>query len=244
MHEFQTFVYLGVQKTGTTFISAMLDQFSKEPQVRRDIHRPMEPDYDDSKFYFITVRDPIDAYLSLYSYGSEELGNMRNKLERKGADTDFYDGTMDGFKKWLAFVLKPKNAEIMDRLYARLADGEIAKLIGLQSYRYLRLAVPDPVTTLGACRTEDDIRAVYKAKKLPRYIVRYEHFVPDLIALVRGPLAYAIKDVDAAVKFIETAPPINTSNRVDSFEEEIKLGRRLTRQYLEREWFLHEEFGY
>src|SRR4029077_6630713 len=100
MHEFQSFVYLAPQKTGTTFISAMLDQFCKEEQVRHRSHEPMEADCDRSKFYFISVRDPLDAYLSLYSYGSGAQGSMRNKFEDEELG-DLYDGTQSGFNELL-----------------------------------------------------------------------------------------------------------------------------------------------
>jgi hypothetical protein len=61
---------------------------------------------------------------------------------------------------------------------------------------------------------------------------------------VRGPLAHAITDVDAAVEFLQTAPPLNASDRIDRYATEIVLGKRLTRRLVEREWFLREEFGY
>ena len=237
------FVYLAVQKTGTTFIAAMLERFSKEKAIREDSHIPMGADYDPKKFYFISVRDPLDAYLSLYSYGSEARGKMRNKFEDQGIDA-LYDGTMGGFNEWLGYVLKPKHAEALDRGYAKMGDGGIAKLVGYQSWRYLRLALPNPMQTLAKCESEDEIRAVYKQKKLPAYIVRYENFIPDLVALVRGPLSHAITDVDAAVAFIENTRPLNTSERVDAYEDEVSLNRRLSRKLAEREWFLSEEFGY
>jgi hypothetical protein len=80
--------------------------------------------------------------------------------------------------------------------------------------------------------------------KLPGAIIRHENFIPDLVALVRGPLAHAITDVDAAVEFLQTAPPLNASDRIDRYATEIVLGKRLTRRLVEREWFLREEFGY
>jgi hypothetical protein len=243
MHEFQSFVYLAPQKTGTTFISAMLDEFCKEEQFRNHSHVPMGADYDKGKFYFISVRDPLDAYLSLYSYGSGAQGRMRHRFEEEGLG-DLYDGTLTGFNEWLAYVLKPRKAAALDRVYAKFGGGATSALIGLQSYRYLRAALPAPETTLAACRTEDDIRQVYKEKKLPTYFVRFETFTSDLIALLRGPLRHAMRDVEAAVNYVETAPRLNTSERVDAFHDEIKLGKKLKRKLAEREWFLHEEFGY
>ncbi|HTT98939.1 MAG TPA: hypothetical protein VMF58_12880 [Rhizomicrobium sp.] len=244
MHEFQTFVYLGMQKTGTTFVSDFLNRFSTEKSIVHEPHRPVGLETDLKKFFFISVRDPLDAYLSLYSYGSEAKGRMRNNFVRDGIEKNFYDGTMDGFREWLNYVLRPKNAAQLDKPYAHMGGGHTCEMIGFQSWRYLRLALATPSASLAKCRTEDDVRALYKSDKLPRAIIRYENFIPDLVALVRGPLAYAISDVDAAVKFLETAPPMNASDRIDRYATEIFLEKRLARRLLEREWFLHEEFGY
>jgi hypothetical protein len=244
MHEFQSFVYLGMQKTGTTFVSDFLKRFSKENEIGHEAHKPVGSDCDLNKFFFISVRDPLDAYLSLYSYGSEAKGRMRNNFVRDGIEQNFYDGTMDGFREWLDYVLRPKNAAQLDKPYAHMGEGETAKILGFQSWRYLRLALPTPPSTLAKCRSEDEVRALYKAQKLPRAIIRYETFIPDLVALVRGPLAYAIGDVDAAVEFLETARPLNASDRIDRYATEITLEKRLARKLLKREWFLHEEFGY
>lgn len=243
MHEFESFVYLAPQKTGTTFISSMLARFVKEKEIRHDSHQPMEADYDPNKFYFISIRDPLDSYLSLYSYGSEQRGKMHKKFKAEGT-ADLYDGTMRGFQDWLKFTLKPKNADGVERVYSAMGDGEISKLIGLQSFRYLRVALPDPNNTLGTCRSKDEIRAVYKEKKLPTFFVRYETFVEDLCTLVAGPLAHAISDIPAAQKFIRETLPVNASERVDLYEDEIKIKRGMWEKFTEREWFLMEEFGY
>jgi len=243
MHEFQSFVYLAPQKTGTTFISAMLKRFSREKEIRYESHHPMGANYDPKKFYFISVRDPLDSYLSLYSFGSERRGKMHKKLAIEGVN-DLYDGTMRGFNKWLNYSLKPDNAEIIDKVFFGMGGGAISELIGLQSFRYLRVAIPDPGHTLAKCRSKDEIRALYKEKKLPAFFVRYETFVEDLTRLVRGPLAHAMTDVEGAVKFINETQPINSSERVDYYQDEVKLKRGATRKLMEREWFLHEEFGY
>ena len=242
MYEFQTFVYLPVQKTGTTFISRMLDKFSKEELVQRFRHRGMNADCDRGKFYFISVRDPLDAYISLYSYGHESRGKMSRRLESKGLG-DLYDGTASGFNAWLSYILKVANTSMLNRDFAKAGGGSVAELIGLQSYRYLSLALPGAGDLLSDCRSKDDIRAAYAQHKLPRYVVRYENFIADLCALVRGPLSYAISDVDEAVKFIEETPPINASQRIDE-NGEIAMEESVHREFVEREWFLHEEFGY
>jgi hypothetical protein len=241
MHEYKTFVYLDMQKTGSTFISALLEKVSNETLIRHRVHAPMEPDYDRSKFYFISVRNPIDAYLSLYSFGCEDRGNMRKKFGAQGVES-LYDGTMEGFSAWMEYILKPRNVSEFVGSYANL--GEVSRLIGLQSYRYLRLALTEADTKLSACRTEEDIRALYRAERIPQFVVRHEHFAEDLCALLKGPLRHAVRDLDEALNLARNGVPMNTSRRVDGFGTEVRLPKSVRKKYMKREWFLHEEFGY
>ena len=55
MHEFETFAYLDVQKTGSTFISVLSSPCS-EKEIRRSKHGQVGDRYDPKKFYFISAR--------------------------------------------------------------------------------------------------------------------------------------------------------------------------------------------
>jgi hypothetical protein len=232
-----------MEKTGSTFISHMLRDFSSEQELFYSHHLPMSADCDRGKFYFISVRNPLDAYLSLYSFGCQRMGKVYGHFRKRG-HADFYDRTEEGFNEWLYFVLKPKNARPLGDRYNQVADGRIAELLGFQSYRYLRLAIPDAQELLGRCRTEEDIRTVFKANKLPKFSVRHERFTEDLCRVVAGPLAHAMKDVDAALEHIRTAEPRNTSVRVDKGDGKFRVKTRLKKRLEEREWLMAEVFGY
>lgn len=243
MHEFETFVYLDMEKTGSTFISRMLNDFSKETPQMQAHHKPVDADFDPKKFYFISVRDPLDSYLSLYSFGCQKQGKVYAHFRKRGFG-DMYDGTAEGFNAWLRLMLKANNVLPLGDRYHKVADGRLAGLLGFQSYRYLRLAIPDAENLLADCRSEDDIRAVFKANKLPKFTVRHETFVEDLCRLLSGPLAYAMEDVDAALEHVRTAEPMNASERVDKGEEKFRVMKRLRTRLKEREWLMAEVFGY
>ena len=242
MYEFPNFAYLDVEKSGSTFIFQVLGKYASQDGILRDHHRPMPIDCDRSKFYFISVRDPLDSYISLYSFGCGSRGKMRIRFERRDL-AHFYDGTTEGFNDWLKFTLKTKNRDVVDGGYAD-AGSNIPELMGPQSYRYLRLAIPGSRGRIDECKTKEDVRALYESEKLPRFIVRYENFVTDLSALLRGPLRNWISDVDAAVKFVETSPPRNSSDRVDKNNDDFTVRPRLRKKLREREWLLSELFGY
>jgi hypothetical protein len=241
MLEYESFVYLDIQKTASTFILALLQTQCRETLVREKRHRGMDADCDRSKFYFISVRDPLDAYLSLYSFGCEKSGGLRENLRRRELG-DLYDGTLDGFERWLALVLRPRKAALLGSRYAGM--GRIAELAGYQSYRYLKLALPDANAILTACETESDVRAAYATHKLPGFIVRYESLIADLGSLIQGPLRHAMTDLDAALRYLQTAPVINPSRRIDANARDFTLKKRLRERLYEREWFLGEIAGY
>jgi hypothetical protein len=242
MYEFPSFTYLDVEKTGSTFIFQVLGDFASEEAIQRNHHMPMPADCDRSKFYFISVRDPLDAYISLYSFGCQAQGKVYAKLSRRGLD-HHYDGTTEGFNQWLTFALRKKNAHFISG--DSLADSDIGNMLGPQSYRYLRLAIPDAREALESCTTRREILALYEKEKLPGFVVRHETFVKSLSELIRGPLRNWIKDVDAAVRFVETEEPRNAStNRVDKANKDFAVDPRLHKKLRAREWFLHEIFGY
>ena len=242
MYEFPSFVYLDVEKTGSTFIFQVLSDFASEQPIQRDHHAPMPADCDRSKFYFISVRDPLDSYISLYSFGCGSRGKIRTRFDRLDL-SHFYDGTAEGFNDWLRFTLKMKNRKVVDGGYAD-AGSNIPELMGPQSYRFLRLAVPGARGRIDACKTRDDVRALYFSEKLPSFFVRYENFVGDLSKLLCGPLCEWVTDVDAAIEFVKSAPPRNPSDRVDKNNADFTVRPKLLEKLRDREWLLFELFGY
>jgi len=243
MHEFPRFVYLDVEKTGSAFISTFLRRYSAEEQLRRDHHAAMEAGCDRSKFYFISTRDPLEAYLSLYSYGCDGKGKLFAVLKRQGRG-GLYDGTMAGFVKWVDFVLKPKHAKLLGVDYPRASNGRVAELMGLQSFRFLKLAVAGPDTLLEGVGSEAELREIYDEYKLPSFVVRHESFVDDLCRLIEGPLRPHLRDIDGALNFVRTELPLNASDRIDAYETREKLKEKARAKVREREWLLCDLFGY
>lgn len=241
MHEFETFVYLDTQKTGSTFISYVLTECTNEQIVRFEKHRPVGEDYSPDKFHFISVREPRDQYVSLYSHGCNGAGGLSRRLRKKGHG-DFYDSTWRGFRRWLKFILDLEQAPLLDDIYGE--EKAIHDLIGFQTYRYLELAMKDPVETLKACNTKDDLRAAYKEKCIVDYTIRNESLREDFEKLVTGKLRPAMKDVDRALELIHGSEKLNTSDRVDEFEEKPKIGKDMRTILREREWFMKELFDY
>jgi hypothetical protein len=241
MLEFETFAYLDVQKTGSTFISYFLQKFSKEKEVSYRQHRNAGDAYDPGKFYFISIRDPLDQYLSLYSFGCGGDGALRKKLRRRGLD-DLYDSTWKGFRRWLRFALAPENADVFSAEYGE--GKNLSDLIGFQTYRFLELAFSNPIEVLGSCHTRDDIREAYRQHNISKYTIRNETLNDNLGELLSRHLRNSITDLDEAREFLSAGHRLNTSDRFDKFQHDSSLPPKLEQSLHEREWLLHELFGY
>jgi hypothetical protein len=243
MLEYETFAYLDVQKTASTFIAKLLQGYCTEKKIRQRAHAPVGASYDPSKFYFISVRDPLDQYISLYSYGCKASGAMYWTLHEKGM-SDLYNSSWRGFRHWLDFVLDPENAGLVSRPYAQAGDGRACQLIGLQSFRLLNVAVPRPGTVLEQSQTKEALALAYRQANIADFTVRYENLRESLSELIRTKLRHAISNLEEALAYAASAEPKNTSDRIDKFETDPRLGGRRTRILHEREWLLHEVFGY
>jgi hypothetical protein len=243
MHEFETFCYLDVQKTGSTFVSYLLTQCSTEKALIFRKHLRVEDRYDPNKFYFITVRDPLDQYISLYSHGCGGAGGLSRRLRKRGHG-NLYDSTWSGFRRWIKFVMREDNAELLDDDYGSAENEALRELIGFQTYRFLELAMLEPLETLRRCKTRDDVRAAYKEKDIVDFTVRHEHFDEDMELLLTTKLRYAMKDADEAVKLLHETKRLNESDRVDRFEEDPKMGHNVRIKLNEKEWLLKELFDY
>jgi hypothetical protein len=241
MYEFEHFVYLDVQKTGSSFICAVLEHYSNESPIQKIRHAGFKNRVDRTKFHFISLRDPLDQYISLYSYGSQANGKFFFHLHKRGFG-DLYEGTWRGFQYWLDFILDPENAQFLPDGYARL--GALSDAIGYQSYRVLGLSMDRANRALSHCETRQDVAETYRKSNIIDHVVRFESLRDDLVELVTTKLRDRVTDVDATVAYIRSQAAWNPSSRVDRYEINPKLGGRRRKQLIEREWPFYELWGY
>ena len=102
MHDFGELVYLDLHKTGSFYTSSWLREaiILNEQKFRK--HVCIRGDYNQNTFYFITVRNPLSMYSSLYRYGLDKRGavfkalNMANKTHVYKNFDDFIAFCLDG----------------------------------------------------------------------------------------------------------------------------------------------------
>lgn len=243
MLDYGSFCYLDVQKTGSSFIVDFLKRHIAEDPVRFIKHRRVsfkQIKQDDGTFYFITARDPLDQYKSLYYFGLTKTGSpIRRRLDKHFSEgNSLYAEGSAGFPKWLEFMLDPQNAHFYEASYADTHAG----MFGYMTYRYLSLALPGKHKELNSFKDRDQVVRRYKNKGLPQVVIRNESLNGDLAALIKAELGPKLMDAEAAVDELMTSDArINASKRDEAKDV---LSDDLLRAVQDREWFLFQQLGY
>jgi hypothetical protein len=238
VYAFPAFVYLDVQKTGSGFVVEFLNRFARDEPVAFGRHKPVAI-HDPDKFHFITCRDPLDQYLSLYSFGRAGQGGFR---KRQGPG--MYDGTAAGFSAWLRSALddRPRDRDDANEM-RRYAKSGLAPFIGFQSFRFLHMSFAAPWAVLAECRSAGDLRAAFRTKRIWNEAIRSEELSSALASLVKRVLAPHLTDVDAALAWLAAGERSNESERVDKAAG-FTVSDDDRRLVQEREWLFFEELGY
>jgi hypothetical protein len=236
VHAFSSFVYLDLQKTGSTFVNEFLRLHVRERAIEFRQHKPVT-EYDPGKFYFITCRDPLQQYLSLYSFGCAGRGRFRKRL-----GPQMYDRTAAGFSEWLRFTLGDHDADSSGELKAYGESG-IASFVGFQTFRLLSLSFVPAGEVFSSCHSIADIREAFRTKRIWNEALRNEELSSALASLVRRVLADYLTDVDAALEYLAANKKLEISERVDEAED-FTIADADKRLIEEREWLFFEELGY
>ncbi|HTK45828.1 MAG TPA: hypothetical protein VL749_10805 [Patescibacteria group bacterium] len=230
------FVYLELQKTGTTHIRRLLRENLGGTTIGK--HNPITPDLlDGSRVVLGSIRDPWEWYVSLWAFGCDHRGDLyraathdrrmrghgwrsdaRRAAARLAAEfrrrpeewrrtyTDADDA--DAFRRWLTLVLG-------DRLPYQMYEygaPSLGRLVGFMSYRYLnvycgRAGDPGALTRLDSYEA---VRAFEREHNAVDLFIRKESLEETLIdALHRSGAALT----EAQVEAIRSHRRLNTSSR-------------------------------
>jgi hypothetical protein len=230
MIEFESLVFLQNHKTGCTLVEGFLRAHCGEDIVRYEKHRA-PPGRVPGKYHFVGVREPLDTYLSLFNFGLDGHGEIFVRLRAAGHGGLYANG-IGGFAAWLRLLLDAGRAA---ELYPPGCSGT-APRCGLLTARFLRLAIPGWQRDPGS-----DWRARLAGAEACDAVLRYEELIPQLQALVVGPLRHAFPDLAAAQAWLEAAPRINASQRRDRAQPP-SLPADLRAELAEREKLLYDAF--
>lgn len=226
MQDYGQFCYLGVQKTGSTFISRTLNEVSRLPLLPTKKRRFVEsasardlPNVLASKltgnrriggifrkdcFYFNSIRNPFDYYASLYNYGCDGRGGLAKNIRNSGFG-NLYDNTSEGFLSWISFVMDPQNARYCEPEYA----NSCSEAVGFFTYRFLRMSFVDPLGKLKKLRNPEDAQGMYSAFNICEATIRQERLNSDLTMLLNKQLRDHVSDT--AHDLISQSTKVNAS---------------------------------
>ncbi len=256
--ESDKFVYLALQKTGSTFIhSTLSDLFGAQVVFAK--HSPLLDEHH-SKFVFGSIRNPWDMYVSLWSYGCQGEGGLRKRLTnrrfqvaRRLPDVGlllreitkptqrwraYYSEphSPEKFNKWLVEMHDPADAAQIDPAFGATRMRRVA---GFATYRYCRVYMANVSSVLG-CGTEADLAAAVSENYLPQAMIRFEHLADDLIAATRAAGCVVDQTLEQTVRD-RAAKPVNRSDHKPYWEYYDDASRELVRR---RDAVIVERHGY
>ena len=237
MLEFEDFVYLDVEKTGSTAVRQFLGKFARSGIVYDNKHEPAEY-RDDNKLYIISCRDPLKQYLSLYSHGYGGSGRLRGRLSRVNM-AHVYDGTNEGFAAWLDLLLDPAASHYY---FQNDTKRRMMELFGLQTLRFLTMAFASPVQVFKTVRDKADVRERLKTEGLYKVVLKTETLADDLKKLVTGEYAKFFHDPAEAAAFLDEDRRTNVSTNPGI--DLSTLSRDIVSRVQAREWLYFDELGY
>ncbi len=237
MLEFENFVYLDVEKTGSTTVRRFLRKFARTKIVTDVKHEPVKTQ-NPNKLYIISCRDPLKQYLSLYLHGNAGNGRLLARLRRVDMG-DFYDGTIGGFSAWLELLLESASS---DYHFRGATKRRLMDIMGLQTLRFLTLAFASPLEVFETLHDKADVAKRLKTDGLYKVVLKTETLADDLKKLVTGKYAKFFHDQDEAVAFFDEDRRSNVSTNPGIDLNDLSL--ELVARVQEREWFFFDHLGY
>lgn len=200
MHDFGNLVYLDLHKTGSTFISKFLEQCTKSKALKFEKHGWIKNDYRSDAYYFISIRNPIDLYSSLYRYGLDKKGGAYTLLCKAGFSHVYND-----FDSFVSFCLDECNAPYLGFGYNEKISGQL----GLMSFRYMKLSLQFPMKKIKSCIKSDKHLSALESQFITSFILKNECMIEGLRTVVsNNPEIFDLKKVD---DYLSQNERVNTS---------------------------------
>lgn len=193
MIEHEKFIYLDVYRTGSTFLISAFRQITSTAPVREFRHASLTKGFQfyahGGKLVIATVRNPWDWYVSLWAYGADGKSAIRKYLAKHLPAPELarlYDTSapQQAFRRWLALMHDPKLLDaVMGEHYP---ESGLSDVIGLYSYRFLRVTTPYPRVLLRKWRiaTVKDAIAYQRSWKTYDVLLRSETLNQELQQLI------------------------------------------------------------
>lgn len=187
MIEFESLVYLDLEKTGCTHVQRLLNTIVDEDLLSFKKHaRPLHPVGE--KTCLLTIRNPWDWYVSLWAFGCSGRGRVRMRLVNADSEiSKLYDDPRDAvaFRRWLQYMHDPKfiSSKVLGENYAISSNENI---IGLYTHRWLGMIIPGYPVKLGKSLELRQLRKLIEQKSLKPVVIHQESLEKDLTSALLG----------------------------------------------------------
>lgn len=247
MLQYESFAYLDLQKTGSTHLQYLFRQYVDEKPVFFDKHAPVKKRYQRDCLYVLSVRSPVDQYLSLYRYGLDGKGSFYNHLKRKGMGR-LYEPNVDSFVSWLEFVLSKDAAPMLKEGYANFDN--LHGFLGFFSYRLLRLSLLSFKNQMREVYSKEELVEKVREKLIVHFLIRNESLEDDFLKFIeiasssvrRNPIRLK-KSLNEMRSEVYSKPSVNKSFSHFDGMDGIASNKDVIRIIEEKEW-VYQLFGY
>lgn len=208
MHDFGKIVYLEMQKSGSTYVNTFLKKCCLLKESKHRKHDVIRDDYDSRKFYFVTIRHPLDLYASLYRYGVDGRGGVYKRLEKE-QKTECYSS----LESFVEFITDPSNAMYLGGGYSE----KIANKIGFMSFRFMKISLQFPLKKMTATLENKGDLLDLENKFITDLEIKNEHLNDELRRLSTE-LFPDLFNQDKVKIFLDSSKKINATTRLNEGE--------------------------
>lgn len=253
MIEFKHFIYLDVNRTGSTHIIEILRKISetKERHVWR--HYPVSAAgflvRPAGRPVFASVRNPWSWYVSLWGHGLDGHSAIRRFMADKLSASEvaeFYDEDQPAvsFRKWLTAIHDPGFADRV--LKEGYPQSGLAPILGLYSYRFLRITTLFPWFHLRPRNIPDPARAVefLRRRRIYQTMLHTENLTEEFAAFVKehGPQCHFKPDAERTVRTTAQRKRNASTKALPHYRD--YYDDRCAALVAERDRLFLDEFGY
>jgi hypothetical protein len=231
--------FLQLQKTGCSHVARVLEMIS--PGGQNEMHKRLpENVLNSGRFLAGSIRNPWDWYVSLWGYGCDGKGSLRERLTGpKGIKGHGYRNSLISglsflmadmrrnrefwlelysdsssptlFRKWLSAVHDYRNRSIIGEDYGR---SSLCQFAGLYSYRYCYL-FHDTLSHLfeGRIRNHQQLLEADSEHNIVEHFVRMESINEDILELLSKSGTELESDLIKRIRSMERTNP--SSRKMD-----------------------------
>ena len=250
MFKHKDFIYIQMQKTGCSHIAVLLNHLFEGIVERK--HQPAnEAELVACDYFFSSIRNPWDWYVSLWTFGVLGKGGLKQRLtsehyigplsEQRDPSIwrEVYDDVncVESFRKWLSLLHAYENRYYLGEKYG---ESTTSKHCGFMTHRFLYLCCKDfaQLTNNIDIQNLADIKKFEQKSNYVEFFIRQESLEDDLCEAISKIRILKSDDLN----YIYSLKKTNISQRTRHISE--YYDDDTSNIILKRDSLIIEKFGY